>query len=343
MLYVNEIWSKDRSEYARHRIPGMTVTSRGTLLVYNEARTEGGDWARMDIFLQRSVDCGRTFGERVYLAKGTEKNPTVNNPVVMEDKNGVLHFLYCEDYAIRGARVLHRASRDDGLTWSEPEDITYATLPHYRNAFALGPGHGICTEDGTLVVPIWMVPKCYEVEETSHVPSCISTLYSRDYGASWQLGEILIQGEETPSPSETEITPTGDGRIYLNARVNARYRAVAYSRNGYAGWTPLTPDRALVDPICFGSTVTYDHGGTRAILFANCDCTDARRNVTVRMSRDGGVTFPVSRVIDAERGGYVESAVDNVRGLVYVLYETDWGKTDRLAVFDLDYVENGTV
>ena len=54
---------------------------------------------------------------------------------------------------MNGGRVLVRHSDDDGLTWSEPEDITAATLPEYRNAFALGPGHGIMT-GGTLIIPV---------------------------------------------------------------------------------------------------------------------------------------------------------------------------------------------
>lgn len=338
MLYESELWNRDNSEYHRHRIPGMTVTSRGTLLVYNEARFEGSDWATMDIFLQRSEDCGRSFGERIYIARGNKEINTVNNPVVTEDRHGRLHFLYCENYSIRGARVLERISTDDGLTWGDPIDITASTLPSYRNAFALGPGHGIRTQDGTLIVPVWMVPKCYGVEETAHIPSCISTLFSRDDGDSWQIGEILVGNDSIPSPSETGIAETSDGRIYLNARTNAKYRAVSYSKNGYAFWSPFTADPALTDPSCFGSVATYCYGGRHAILFANCDSTSARDHVTVRVSFDDGLTFPVKRLIDEKRGGYVEIAVDNTRGLIYLLYETDWGKTVRLRVFDLAYL-----
>ena len=339
MLYVTDLWTRENNPaYARNRIPGMTVTSRGTLIVYNEARTEGSDWARMDIFMQRSEDRGRTFGAPILLAAGTDEIPTVNNPVMVEDTAGALHFLYCENYAIRGARVLHRVSTDDGLTWGAPIDVTRMTLPFYRNAFALGPGHGICTGDGTLVFPIWMVPKCYEQEITSHGPSCISTLYSRDNGISWQMGEIMLGDSDTPSPNETSLALTADGRVYLNARTKAHRRAVAYSPNGYNGWSPLRPDGALTDPCCFGSAASYRYGGTTALLFANCDSETERKNVTVRVSLDGGRTWTHKKVLDADRGGYVETAVDNESGTVYVLYETDWGRTCRLAVTDLDFL-----
>ena len=337
MLYVTDLWTRENnSAYARNRIPGMTVTSKGTLIVYNEARMAGNDWAHMDIFMQRSEDHGKTFGAPILLAAGTEEIPTVNNPVMVEDHAGCLHFLYCENYAIRGARVLHRVSNDDGRTWSAPIDVSRMTLPFYRNAFALGPGHGICTKDGTLVIPIWMVPKCYEQEITAHGPSCISTLYSRDNGVSWQMGEIMLGDSSTPSPNETELALTSDGCVYLNARTKEHCRAVSYSSNGYNGWTPLRPDRTLTDPCCFGSTVSYCENGRNVLLFANCDSETERKNVTVRISFDDGKTWSHKKVLDADRGGYVETAVDSDCGTIYVLYETDWGKTCRLVVTDLD-------
>lgn len=336
MITVKDLWTREGSPYRRNRIPGMIVTSRGTLIAYNEARMEGSDWARMDILMQRSPDGGETFEPPFVLARGTDARPTVNNPVMVEDRAGAIHFLYCEDYGIRGGRILHRISTDDGASWGDPTDLSLMTLPLYRNAFALGPGHGIRTEDGTLVIPVWMVPKCEEKEITAHVPSCIGTLYSRDSGVSWQIGELMIGNEEVPSPNETGVALTEDGRVYLNARVNAHYRAVAYSKSGYNGWTPLKPDRALVDPCCFGSVATYCYGGRHALIFSNCDCTSARKNVTVRVSFDGGATFSHKTVLDADRGGYVETAVDNASGRIYVLYETDWGETCRLARFTLD-------
>ncbi|MBQ9117147.1 MAG: exo-alpha-sialidase [Clostridia bacterium] len=329
----NTVWDATKTEYVRHRIPGMIVTDKGTLIVYNEARLKGDDWARMDIFAQRSEDGGENFGERIYLARMSNEIDTVNNPVMVQDARGRIHFLYCENYSINGGRVLHRVSEDDGVTWGEATDITEATLPQYRNAFALGPGHGIRSTDGTLLIPVWMVPKCFEHDVTSHNPSVISVLYSKDDGDSWQLGEIFKLTEDAVNPSETELALTSDGRVYLNARVDrCGYRVVAYSDNGYCRWSQLTPDRTLTDPTCFGSCVSCEVEGRRAIAFANCDSLTERKNVTLRFSFDDGCTWACSEVIDAERGGYVESAYDSRRGVIYVLYEENGGDKCHLAI-----------
>lgn len=333
------LWDASETEYVRHRIPGMIITEKGTVIVYNEARREGDDWASMDIFAQRSEDGGVTFGERIYLARNSAAVKTVNNPVMIQDESGRIHFLYCENYSVLGGRVLQRVSDDEGLSWSEPRDITYATLPHYRNAFALGPGHGIRTPDGTLAVPVWMVPKCHGSQVYDHHPSVISVLFSKDNGESWQLGDIMRgDGNEITEPSETELAVTSDGEVYLNARVTRSHRAVAYSKNGYCDFTPLTADKALVDPICFGSCATYAMNGIHGILFANCDHETERRNVTVKFSLDDGRTWKYSKVLDTDRGGYVECGVNNKTGDIYVIYEESFGTKCHLAVFDLQWL-----
>ncbi len=337
MIYrTQEVLTAD-DRYAKYRIPGMLVTRAGTLLMYHEARREASDWARMDIVLHRSTDHGVHFDAGVLLARGTDAFPTVNNPVMVQDRNGRIHFLYCEDYGIGGGRVWRRYSDDDGCTFSPAIDITASTMPVYRNCFALGPGHGIVTRDGTLVVPIWMVPRACGAPHREHAPSVVSTLCSTDDGESWRVGEILGSSEQMVNPSESSAALLSDGRIYLNIRLGGGVtcRGQAVSPNGYADWQDIRPVPELIDPGCFGSVVAYDDGvHPRALILANCENREERLRVTVKVSLDDGESWTHRRVLDAERGGYVEVAADDRNGLIYVLYEGNWGETNTLAVFD---------
>ena len=334
-MIIRNIWSSG-SVYERHRIPGIIVTSKSTVIIYNEARRpagdHGSDWALMDIFMQRSTDSGETFGERIYLAHGTEEHPTVNNPVMMEDQNGRLHLLYCRDYTIHNGGAWHRYSDDDGLTWSEAKEITYATKPELHNAFAFGPGHGICTANGRLLVPIWMVLKTENVPEYRHFPSVIHTFYSDDCGQSWQLGERIMTDEHVPNPNETVAAQLPDGRIMLNIRSNIERRSKAYSSTGIGDWTIPVPDEALPDPHCFGSMVGYhDLDGQFALLQVNCASETSRTNIMLKVSLDNGATWPIHRTIDAQRGGYSDIAVDENNRYIYVLYEEKAGLDVYLA------------
>ncbi len=335
-LHIKKLWQPDET-YTCHRIPGIVVTSRGTVIVYNEARRTFSDWAPMDIFLQRSEDGGETFGEPVTIARGTDEHPTVNNPVMMEDSTGRLHMLWCRDYTIHGGGVWHRHSDDDGLTWSEAAEIGGNFAPEMHNAFALGPGHGICLNDGTLLVPVWMVPKSAGAEESSHHPSVLSTVYSKDNGATWHLGEILPEAACAPDPNETVAAQLADDRVFLNIRVVAHRRCKAFSPTGYDQWTAPEAMEEMVDPVCFGSVVYLKE--KNALLVVNCDHDAERKNITVKMSCDGGETWPVARTIDAQRGGYSDIAADEKNGWIYVLYEEKYGENVYLARFTPEWMD----
>lgn len=341
----------ENSIYDRNRIPGMIVTGKGTIIAYNEARKGVSDWSMMDVFALRSEDGGKTWSQPIVIATGSEKYNVVGNPVMVEDGKGVIHFIHHEQYAIGGGRLLHRTSEDDGVTWSEPEDITYASLPEYRNVFAVGPGHGILNAKGEIIFPVWFVPKYKNVPIEAHGPSVLSTLYSVDDGKNWNLGQIFEDGEGTPSPNEAEFALTSDGRVIVNARVVYQHRAIAYSGTGYNGWTPLEPRDDLPDAICFGSIISCEYEGKPVLVTANCVSTSSektknckRNEIRVRVSFDDGATWSEGKAIndgvpyENEYGGYVELAYDKGRGVVYVLFEADLGKTDYFVVLDVEYL-----
>jgi sialidase-1 len=164
-----DLFEANMGGYAHYRIPGLVLTTRGTLLAYCEARkSPKGDWGTIDILMCRSTDGGRTWGlprKIVTPLEGIQKNPvalaqnlarpdeiTVNNPVAIVDRQaGAIHFLYCVEYA----RCFYMRSDDDGQTFGEPVEIT-ATFERFRPEYdwkvlATGPGHGIQLSGGVAV------------------------------------------------------------------------------------------------------------------------------------------------------------------------------------------------
>lgn len=331
-----DIWtpSSDESRYPNHRIPGIVVTKKDTVIIYCEARTgdtkwslkNNGDWCLMDIYIQRSTDGGETFGDPIYIAKGTQEAATVNNPVMIVGEDNTLHMLYCKNYSIRGGGLWYRKSTDDGLTWTPEREVSeYAeSVPH--DAFAFGPTHGICTSDGKLMAPVWLVPKGTGRDgvDTSHGPSKAYVFYSTDNGETWALSEIA-----SANTNETDIVELSDGRILLNSR--AIPRKVTTSPNGIDRWTATYADDQLPDPGCCAGMVTVDLPGLPyAHLFTNCASLTDRDHLTLRVSFDDCVTWEKSVTISELSGGYSDVAVDS-QGKIYVLYELSFGKRVRLA------------
>ena len=334
-MKTQKIWNTSAPcEYTHMRIPGIIVTSRGDIITSGEARRSGSDWAYMDIVARISRDGGATFSQEFCLARGTAEHPTVNNPVMAEDPKGTLHLLYCEDYGVRGGRILHRESCDGGNMWSKPEDITAATMPEYRNVFALGPGHGICTQSGVLAFPFWLVPKRFGKDERAHAPSEVGVLYSRNCGKTWHKSSLLQAQWDIVSPNETVASELSDGRLYLAIRQNAPARAYAILERDLCTFSEYKPAPTLADPICFGSVAAIGE----KLLFVNCDHSEKRINITLKSSTDGGRTWQRRKVIDAERGGYADVAADRANGKIYILYENEYGKELYLAILDEDEV-----
>lgn len=321
--------------YVKNRIPGIIVTNKGTIITYYEARETNSDWACIDIVAYRSTDGAATFSNPIVLADGVANGKTVNNPVMVVSGD-VIHFLYCVEYSIeeRGGGVYYRQSVDDGVTFSPAVEIGTSIGLEGINAFALGPGHGI-EVNGALIIPVWYVKAESGSELTSHHPAIVSTLYSLDNGVSWQMGEDITKVELDGNESVAALL--SNGKVILNIRkADGVCRAVAYSDNGYSGWSEAVLDENLPDNSCFGSVATYGD----KLLFVNCATTRPLRNkLTVRVSDDYGTTWK-SRVLERGLAGYADIICDD-SGNVYVAYEVDGGRSAMVAKLSTEWIEDG--
>lgn len=337
--------------YSSLRIPALVVSKKGTLLAFAAGRIDSGsDWADMDLVMRRSEDGGRTWEPLQVVAKREGHAPTDNpTPIVAHD--GTIHLVYQRDYA----RAYHVRSLDDGKTWSDPTDITYAfnTFQHEYpwKVLAPGPGHSIQLSNGRLIVPVWLAASDVVTPHRSHRPSRIATIYSDDGGTTWKAGTLVPDVSGFINPSETMAVELVDGRVMLNIRNESerRRRGVSYSADGISEWTPPTYVEDLFEPICMGSILRVDdpENGT-GLLFVNPDSESIakhpRANLTVKWSDDGGNTWPGSLVLEPGIAGYADLAV-GPDGTGYCLFETKQAASQKglsihIIPFDLQRLRN---
>ncbi|TDU71278.1 dipeptidyl aminopeptidase/acylaminoacyl peptidase [Prosthecobacter fusiformis] len=382
-LEKTDLFEAGKDGYALYRIPGIIVTKKGTALAYCEARKEGkGDWGPIDIVMRRSTDGGKTWLPRqtIVQVKGElPVNPlaaaqnldkpgdnTANNPVAFADRNGSVHLLYCLEYA----RCYYIRSDDEGVTWTEPVDITATFekfLPDYDwKILATGPAHGIQLRTGRLIVPVWL---SLGTGGHAHRPSITATIYSDDHGTTWQRGAVAIP--DTPEwvyPNETCIVETLVGTVMINARTESKNhrRLINLSRDGGESWAKPRFDEKLLEPICMGSIVRYSMrpaADKNRILFANPHNLDRldgkaaegkprdRRNLSIKLSQDEGKTWKFNQTLEATYGGYSDLAV-LPSGDALCLYERglESGIEQKkstyythltIARFNLEWVSNG--
>jgi len=288
--------------YNIYRIPALLTTQAGTLLAFCEGR-EAGDSSDIDLLLRRSEDGGETWS-RKQVVWNQGKN-VCGNPCPVQDRDtGIIWLLLTWNSSSDSGGALHKgtakdtrrvyvcSSKDDGLTWSEPIEITETTKKKNWWWYATGPGVGIQLEQGPhkgrLVIP------CDHTSKDGHGSHVI---YSDDHGGTWQLGGSVEGG----GANECQVVELADGTLMLNMRIqegSQRKRGIATSRDGGKTWSELELDPALIEPVCQASFLRYSPAsskGKNRLLFSNPASTADRVNMTVRISYDQGKTWPVTK------------------------------------------------
>lgn len=314
-----------------YRVPGIIVTGEGDVLVYYEARQK--DPSQRALLCRRSQNEGKSFGEAVELVF-QKSGVMLHNPLMIAGKNNEVFLFWNEDYL----RLYMKKSVNGGRNWGETIELT-PVVEGWRSVwpltlFAVAPGHGIRLKNGTLVVPLWL-----SRGENAHNPACFATLYSADNGVSWQRSSLVKSTAQVIDPTEGALAELEDGRLLATIRHAAQTtRRRAFVRGTAAQWDEVYLEESLPDPICAGSLLRL---ATGEILFSNCACgdeaclaqrkagsdmrfsKDARRRLTVRKSKDEGVSFSEGTEIAFE-GGYSDLAQSKHSGFIYCFYERGW-------------------
>lgn len=336
-----QVFVSGEDGYHTYRIPSVITTTKGTLLAFCEGRKESRrDQGPTDMVLKRSLDGGTTWEPRLIVVRAVPDAAMDPCPVV-DRTTGTIWLLYdrwpegYEGRKIAGTGmdavtcwVTH--SEDEGATWSEPVNLTPTTKKPHWTGLAHGPGVGIQTQSGRLVVP------CNQYEDGR---ACL-VAYSDDRGKSWQVG-----GEVGPDMSESQVVELADGTLMLNMRSyrGKHCRATATSNDGGATWSAIRDDTTLVEPVCQASFLRYtlaDEHGKNRLLFCNPAHTKSRINGTVRLSYDEGETWAVAKTLVP--GSFAYCCLTVLKDLsMGCLYETnDYGKI-CFARFTLEWLTDG--
>jgi len=349
-----DLFVSGQGGYHTYRIPALIVTREGSLLAFCEGRKNNRrDHGDIDLLLKRSTDGGRTWSDQriVYEEGGTEEI-TIGNPCpVVDQDTGTIWLPFCRD----NKDVLVTKSVDDGVTWSDPVDITADVKKPDWTWVATGPGIGIQLEQepykGRLVIPCdhgkGSGEEGDERVQYSHV------MYSDDHGETWQLGSAVA-----PHTDECQVIEKDDGSLLINMRNywgrqggrpdRGSMRALATSKDGGATWSKLSFDPTLIEPICQASLIRHvGHAATdespSRLLFSNPASRTDRIDLTVRLSYDSGKTWPVSRLLNPGRSAYSNLAIlpDRSIGCLYERGKSIPYETITFARFTMDWLLGG--
>ena len=316
------------------RIPALVRSEQGTLIAAFDLRHRSGQDlpGDIDVGVRRSRDGGRTWTATERALDMGEPHGTngVGDPCLLVDAESGRIWLFAlwspGDTGWNGSRpglepavtgqLIATWSDDDGRSWAPPRNLTRSLKDPEWRLFLQGPGAGITTRDGLLVIPA-------QYRDADGLPHS-TVVWSEDRGETWQVGTGA-----RPDTTESAVVELADGSWMLNMRCNrGGARAVTVTSDRGQTWTEHPSSRkALPDPVCMASLLRFsrDPAGPEgdALLFSNpAVVAPPRREIRLRSSEDEGLHWSAGLLLDERTSaGYsCIAAVDEVT--VGILYES---------------------
>lgn len=327
------------------RIPGLATTKRGTLIgVYDVRKRSGGDLpGDIEVGMSRSVDGGQTWDPmQIIMDMGNDpkwRYDGIGDPAVLVDQSTGAIWVAATwshgDRSWRGSgpgltpeqtgQLMLARSDDDGVTWSQPINITKQIKKPEWSFILQGPGKGITMQDGTIVFAAQYQDPPNATDKVAHRLPHSTIIYSKDHGQTWNVGTGAV--DDTTESQVVEVEP---GVLMLNCRYNRKSARVVMTTQdmGQTWQKHPTSERSLIEPgSCMASLIDVDQEVGKSagqwLLFSNPDSTRQRSHITIKASPDRGATWPKQHrlLLDEDKGaGYsCMSMIDEKT--VGILYE----------------------
>ena len=168
-----------------------------------------------------------------------------------------------------------------------------------------GPGGAIQARSGRLLVPMWKAPFANFV------------IYSDDHGQTWKRSRFV----PSKGGDENQLVELADGRILMDSRQETGpHRSFSESGDGGVTWGEPRPGLQVTPVMCAIERWSRREGSESNRILWSGPAGPERRRLVLRISEDGGKTFPTEKLISDQYAAYSDLSILKDGG-VGVLWE----------------------
>lgn len=329
-----------RQVFQGERFPNVVVAVDGTVLA---------TWGSASVRVRRSEDGGKTWGEEITIAKPGFQG----GGLTVDEKSGDI-LAFVEAHHPPGPVSVYR-STDHGRSWQVQKTVFHQDSRGNVPSMHMNE-HGVTLRHGEHRGRLLRPSRHYagKNERARWPQHYTNAIYSDDGGRTWNTSD--------PFPAfgtgEATLVELSDGRIYYNSRrhwapegADPRRRWIAWSEDGGATWNDLSICQALPDGPqdtsygCMGGLDRLPVSGRDILIYSNCDSPAGRRRGTVWASFNGGITWPLKRLV--HDGAFAYSSLTAGRpgtkseGWIYLHFEGGPQGGSTVARFNLSWLLEG--
>ena len=344
--YLSKAELTEAQVFKSGRFPNIVTTPKGTVLAFYYKKSKEG----MNVFVRRSSDAGKTWGETLEVGQGF-----MGGGVTVNDVNGDI-FAFLEKGHPPSPLFVYK-SADDGLTWSKveidlKEDVNGETPDMHMNERGITLRYGKYA--GRMIRPTREYTKGNYTGGKKYWPKhYTNAIYSDDNGKTWIPCKPFSDG----GTGEAALVELSDGSIYYNSRAHwykdakndpPLQRRDAISIDGGQTFTGWKIQRALPDGAqnstygCMAGLVRIPIEGKDVLVYTNCDSDKGRKLGTAWVSFDGGKSWPLKRLMNNGAFAYSSAVAGRPgtasEGWIYCLAEGGGAKVYR---FNLKWLLGG--
>jgi len=268
----------------------VVVLKDGTLLAaWSDFYGGAEDNAAARISAAKSIDGGKTWGERFTLQENTGK-ANVMSVTLLRSRAGELLFFYLKKNSLTDLKVFMRRSMDEGKTWGEAVLVTPEEGYHVMNNARV-----IQLRSGRLLAPISVTKQVWTKNDGFRTV----VYFSDDDGRTWKRSATLLSAPKRGA-MEPGLIERKDGSVLQIIRTQTGWIWHSISNDRGETWSEAKP--WTIESPESPATLAHDPATGAWLLVWNPNVVWSNPEKTVLGANHGGARTPLSALISRDEG-----------------------------------------